>query len=201
MRRARSYGLAVAGLPGSAGPGRAAAGQRLALAALVAGQIAGTAAGLVLIRAVAATGDVWARELSAMVVVGPFAGLLAVAGLAHRRDARAVAPPGPAGLSIILLALVLYSGTAGDVVRLIGVAARARRPARCSATARARARAPPEPAREAGAGGAGRRGDRDRAAGRRAVPHAGRALGRPRPPVRLEPAAPRTAARGVRAGG
>ena len=113
-----SYGLAVAGILALLGPAERRLGSRRAAAVLVAGQVAGTAAGLLLVRAVAATGDVWARELSAMVVVGPFAGLLAVAGwhsaampALWRRRMRL-------GLSIILLALVLYSGAAGDVVRL-----------------------------------------------------------------------------------
>jgi phosphatidylglycerol lysyltransferase len=121
-----SYALAVAGILGLLGPAERRLGSRGAGAVLVAGQIAGTAVGLALVRAVAATGDVWARELSTMLVVGPFAGLLAVAGwhsaampALWRRRMRL-------SLSIILLALILYSGSAGDVVRmsawLLGIA-------------------------------------------------------------------------------
>ena len=113
-----SYGLAVAGILGLLGPAERRLGSVRTGAVLVAGQLVGTAAGLLLVRAVAAAGDVWARELSTMLVVGPFAGLLAVAGwhsaampALWRRRVRL-------GLSIILLALVLYSGGAGDVVRM-----------------------------------------------------------------------------------
>ena len=113
-----SYAVAVAGVLALVGPAERRLGSRTTGIALLAGQVAGTAAALLLIRAVAATGDAWGHELSAMLVVGPFAGLLAVAGLhtaampaLWRRRVRLA-------LSISLLALVLYSGTAGDVVRM-----------------------------------------------------------------------------------
>lgn len=118
IARLPSYVLAVVGVLVLLAPAERRLGTLPTAGALLAGQAAGTAAGLGLIRAVAATGDVWAQELSAMLVVGPFAGLLAVAGLhtawmpaLRRRRIRLF-------LSISLLALVLYSGTAGDVVRL-----------------------------------------------------------------------------------
>ena len=135
----------------------------------------------------AATGDVWARELSAMVVVGPFP------GAAGRR--RPGTPPAMPALwrrrlrlsvSIILLALVLYSGTAGDVVRLS---------AGCSGSAAGPLLHPLRRARVA-APHPSRRETRALVAlvvavtaigplARRPVPHPRRAVGRRRPPVRL----------------
>ncbi|MGZ4644245.1 MAG: bifunctional lysylphosphatidylglycerol flippase/synthetase MprF [Blastococcus sp.] len=102
------------------GPAERRLGSPVVLGGLIGGQVVGTAVGLAMIRVLAATGDVWARQLSGTVVVGPLPGLLAVAGLATagasalwRRRARVM-------VSIILVALVLYSGTTGDVVRVSG---------------------------------------------------------------------------------
>lgn len=113
-----SYLVALLGVLALLGPAERRLGSVPAGVALLAGQTVGTAVGLGLISGVAAAGDGWALQLSGMLVVGPFAGLLAVAGLytavmpaLWRRRARLT-------LTISLLALVLYSGTAGDVVRL-----------------------------------------------------------------------------------
>ena len=107
-------------VPPVLGPAERRLGSRTTLVGLVSGQALGTAAGLALIAALRGTGDVWARELSAAVVVGPLPGVLAVAGLASART------PAPwqrrlrLSFSIALVALLLYSGTTGDVVRLTG---------------------------------------------------------------------------------
>jgi phosphatidylglycerol lysyltransferase len=117
---AAAFAAAVATVVLLLGPAEHRLGSRLALAAVVVGQVLGLAAGLATIAGLASLGDVWAREISAMVVLGPFPGLLAAVGLATarlpalwRRRVRLL-------LSIVLGALVLYSGTAGDVVRLSG---------------------------------------------------------------------------------
>src|SRR5206468_12855225 len=57
-------------------------GTRRALLGLIAGQVLGTAVGIAVIGALASTGDSWAREIARTDVLGPFPGLLAVAGLA-----------------------------------------------------------------------------------------------------------------------
>ncbi|WP_147263130.1 bifunctional lysylphosphatidylglycerol flippase/synthetase MprF [Geodermatophilus sp. TF02-6] len=102
------------------GPAERWLGSWPALGAVVAGQVLGNAAGLAVIAVLAGAGDAWAREIAPTVVLGPFSGLLAAAGLATarmpalwRRRVRLL-------LSISLTALVLYSGTAGDVARLAG---------------------------------------------------------------------------------
>jgi phosphatidylglycerol lysyltransferase len=116
----QSYTAAVLGILALLAPAERRLGSLPAGAALVAGQAAGTFAGLMIIHVVAGTGAAWGRELAGMVVVGPFPGLLAVAGLhtawmpaLWRRRVRL-------SLSISLLALILYSGTTGDVLRLSG---------------------------------------------------------------------------------
>jgi lysylphosphatidylglycerol synthetase-like protein (DUF2156 family) len=113
-----SCALAAAGILAILGPAERRMGSARTVTVLVLGQLAGTGIGLLVVRAVAATGDTWARELSSMLIVGPFAGLLAVLGwhsasmsALWRRRLRL-------SVSIILLALVLYSGSAADVVRL-----------------------------------------------------------------------------------
>jgi phosphatidylglycerol lysyltransferase len=113
-----SYAAAAAATVLLLGSAERRLGSRTALAALVAGHVLGTAAALAGIAALAATGDAWALELRAMVVVGPYAGLLAVAGLATARTPALWRRRVRLGLSIALVALVLYSGTTGDVVRL-----------------------------------------------------------------------------------
>ena len=60
-------------------------GSRVTLVVLLTGQLVGTALGLAAILALRTTGDLWARELSGMVVLGPLPGVLAVAGLATAR--------------------------------------------------------------------------------------------------------------------
>ena len=95
-------------------------GSRPALAALLAGQVLGTALGVGAIAVLAGSGDAWAREISGTVLLGPFPGLLAVAGLATARAPALWRRRVRLLLSIGLGALVLYSGTAGDVVRLGG---------------------------------------------------------------------------------
>jgi lysylphosphatidylglycerol synthetase-like protein (DUF2156 family) len=93
-------------------------GSRTTLGALLLGQVAGTATALAGIAALAALDDAWALELRDVVVVGPFAGLLAVAGLGTARAPVLWRRRLRLALTITLVALVLYSGTAGDVVRL-----------------------------------------------------------------------------------
>ncbi|HEV7871288.1 MAG TPA: DUF2156 domain-containing protein [Modestobacter sp.] len=95
-------------------------GSRLALAGLLVGQVLGTAVGVSVIGALARAGDPWSREISDMVVLGPFPGLLAVAGLATARAPALWRRRLRLLLTVSLVALVLYSGTAGDVVRLSG---------------------------------------------------------------------------------
>jgi lysylphosphatidylglycerol synthetase-like protein (DUF2156 family) len=102
------------------GPAERRLGSRAALAAVAAGQVLGTAAGLAVVGAMTAAGDAWAREISRMVVLGPFAGLLAAAGLATARTPALWRRRVRLLLTLTLLALVLYSGTTGDVVRLSG---------------------------------------------------------------------------------
>src|SRR5919202_1008914 len=55
-----------------------------------------------------------------MVVLGPFPGLLAAAGMATARAPALWRRRARLTLTITLTALVLYSGIAGDVVRLCG---------------------------------------------------------------------------------
>jgi lysylphosphatidylglycerol synthetase-like protein (DUF2156 family) len=95
-------------------------GSRLALVGLLTGQVLATALGVWVIGALAGAGDAWAQELSDTVVLGPFPGLLAVAGLATARAPALWRRRVRLLLTISLGALVLYSGTAGDVVRLSG---------------------------------------------------------------------------------
>jgi lysylphosphatidylglycerol synthetase-like protein (DUF2156 family) len=102
--------------------------------ALVAGQVLGSGAGVLVVRALAALGDRWAAELAGAAVVGPFPGLLAVAALVSGRVGALWRRRVRVGLGTILVALLLYSGTTGDVLRLTGwctglaVAAVGRRP-------------------------------------------------------------------------
>ncbi|MCU1669346.1 MAG: rhomboid family intrarane serine protease [Blastococcus sp.] len=102
------------------GPAERRLGSRTALPALVAGQVLGTLLGLASIWALRATGDPWARLLSATVVVGPMPGVLTAAGLAVGRAPALWRRRLRVSVSISLVALVLYGGTAGDVVRLGG---------------------------------------------------------------------------------
>lgn len=102
------------------GPAERRLGSRLTLVALVAGQLGGTALGLAAISALRTTGDLWSLELSGMVVLGPLPGVLAVAGLATARTPALWRRRLRLSVSITLVALLLYSGTAGDVVRLSG---------------------------------------------------------------------------------
>jgi lysylphosphatidylglycerol synthetase-like protein (DUF2156 family) len=95
-------------------------GSRLALVGLIAGQVLGTALGVLVIGVLAGAGDPWSREISDMVVLGPFPGVLAVAGLATARAPALWRRRSRLLLTVVLVALVLYSGTAGDVVRLSG---------------------------------------------------------------------------------
>jgi phosphatidylglycerol lysyltransferase len=115
-----SYLATVLGILAFLAPAERCVGSRRVAVGLVVGQVTSVSAGLLLIRIVAGTGYGWADELSTMVVVGVFPGLLAVAGLhtaqmpaLWRRRVRLT-------LSIALLALILYSGTAADVLRLSG---------------------------------------------------------------------------------
>ncbi|QXG76557.1 DUF2156 domain-containing protein [Modestobacter sp. L9-4] len=103
--------------------------------ALLGGQLAAGALASGVGALLEATGDRWGRLLSAAVVVGPLPGVLAAVAAASasatplvRRRVRVVA-------GVVLVMLVLYAGTAGDVHRLAGwgvgllagaVAARAR---------------------------------------------------------------------------
>ena len=112
--------VATVGLAVLLAPTERRLGSRLTLLALVVGQLVATVCGLGVIRLLASRGDAWATELSGMVVVGPLAGLLAVAGLATARMSALWRRRVRLALSIILAALVLYSGTTADVVRLIG---------------------------------------------------------------------------------
>nr|WP_246324674.1 DUF2156 domain-containing protein [Petropleomorpha daqingensis] len=102
------------------GPAERRLGSRPALGALAAGQVLGTAIGLAVVGALAAAGDTWAREISGIVVLGPFAGVLAAAGLATARSPALWRRRVRLLLTLTLTALVLYSGTTGDVVRLCG---------------------------------------------------------------------------------
>jgi lysylphosphatidylglycerol synthetase-like protein (DUF2156 family) len=102
------------------GPAERRLGSRIAAGAVVAGQAVGTAAGLAVVGALAATGDAWAREISRMAVLGPFPGLLAAAGLATARSPALWRRRVRLAITLTLTALVLYSGTSGDVVRLSG---------------------------------------------------------------------------------
>lgn len=95
-------------------------GSRVTVIGLVAGQFLGTALGLAAILALRTTGDLWSRELSGMVILGPLPGALAVAGLATARTAALWRRRLRLSVTITLVALLLYSGTAGDVVRLCG---------------------------------------------------------------------------------
>jgi phosphatidylglycerol lysyltransferase len=95
-------------------------GSRVALVGLLAGQVLGVAIGVSVIGALARAGDAWAQAISDTVVIGPFPGLLAVAGLATARAPALWRRRLRLLLTVILLALVLYSGTAPDVVRLSG---------------------------------------------------------------------------------
>ena len=102
------------------GPAEHRLGSRVAAGAFVAGQVLGTATGLAAVAALAAAGDAWAHEISGIVVLGPFAGLLAAAGLATARAPALWRRRVRLLLTLTLTALVLYSGTTGDVVRLCG---------------------------------------------------------------------------------
>jgi lysylphosphatidylglycerol synthetase-like protein (DUF2156 family) len=115
-----SYVVAALAIPLVLIPAERALGSRAALGWLIGGQVAACAGGLLAIRLVAAAGDQWAADLSADVALGPFPGLLAVLGVTTtlapslwRRRVRLA-------VSIILVALVLYSGTVGDVLCLTG---------------------------------------------------------------------------------
>jgi lysylphosphatidylglycerol synthetase-like protein (DUF2156 family) len=115
-----SYVVAALAIPLVLVPAERALGSRTALGWLIAGQVAGIAVGLMAIRLLAASGDEWGADLSAAVALGPFPGLLAVLALITaltpslwRRRIRLT-------VSIILVALVLYSGTVVDVVYLTG---------------------------------------------------------------------------------
>ncbi|MPQ96753.1 DUF2156 domain-containing protein [Modestobacter sp. I12A-02628] len=91
-----------------------------ALGAVLGGQVL---AGLVALGGVAvlsAAGDRWAVQLADAVVVGPLPGVLAAAGLASARQSRYAARRLRLAASVVLVCLVLYSGTAGDVLRLTG---------------------------------------------------------------------------------
>jgi len=113
-----SYALAALGVTAILGPAERRMGTGRTGIALLGGQVLGTGLGLLVIRVVSATGDVWARELSGMLVVGPFAGLLAVAGWHSAAMSALWRRRLQLSLSIVLLALLLYSGATGDVVRL-----------------------------------------------------------------------------------
>jgi phosphatidylglycerol lysyltransferase len=113
-----SYAAAAVATVLLLGPAERRLGSRTALAGLVLGHVLGTAAALAGIATLAAAGSAWALELRSMVVVGPYAGLLAVAGLATARTPALWRRRVRLALTITLVALVLYSGTAGDVVRL-----------------------------------------------------------------------------------
>jgi lysylphosphatidylglycerol synthetase-like protein (DUF2156 family) len=102
------------------GPAERRLGSLPALGALVLGQALATVLGLGLIQAMAAAGEAWARGISGMNVVGPVAGVLVAAGWATARMPALWRRRVGLGLTISLLALALYSGTAGDVVRLVG---------------------------------------------------------------------------------
>jgi lysylphosphatidylglycerol synthetase-like protein (DUF2156 family) len=114
------YVLAALAIPLVLVPAERMLGSRATLLWLVGGQVAGSAAGLLAIRALAASGDEWAADLSTMVSLGPFPGLLAVLGLTTALTASLWRRRVRLAVSIILVALVLYSGTFGDVVRLTG---------------------------------------------------------------------------------
>ena len=90
------------------------------VAALVVGQVAGSALGLAAIAGLAATGEGWPGELSAATTVGPLPGILAVAGLTTARSTALWRRRLRLVLSVSLIALVLYSGTTADVLRLAG---------------------------------------------------------------------------------
>jgi lysylphosphatidylglycerol synthetase-like protein (DUF2156 family) len=87
---------------------------------LLAGQLVGTALGLAAISALRTTGDLWSLHLSGTVVLGPLPGVLAVAGLATARTPALWRRRLRLSVSITLVALLLYSGTTADVVRLSG---------------------------------------------------------------------------------
>jgi lysylphosphatidylglycerol synthetase-like protein (DUF2156 family) len=95
-------------------------GTRVAVTGLIAGQALGAAVGLAVIGALAAAGDSWAREISGTDLLGPLPGVLAVTGLATARGPAVSRRRLRLVLTVVLVALVLYSGTAGDVVRLTG---------------------------------------------------------------------------------
>lgn len=102
------------------GPAERRVGSRTTLLGLLGGQVVGTGLGLATIGLLRSTGDVWARELAAMVIVGPLPGVLAVAGLAGARTPPLWRRRLRLSVTITLVALLLYSGTTGDVVRLSG---------------------------------------------------------------------------------
>lgn len=93
-------------------------GSRITAAALVLGHVLGTAVGLSAIWALRQAGDIWARQVSTMAVLGPLPGVLAAAGMASASASTLWRRRLRLSTSILLVALVLYSGTAGDVVRL-----------------------------------------------------------------------------------
>jgi lysylphosphatidylglycerol synthetase-like protein (DUF2156 family) len=105
---------------GLVGPVERRLGSRATLVGLVAGQVVGTATGLAAIAVLRGTGDVWARELAATAVVGPLPGVLALAGFASMRMSAPWRRRLRLSVSIGLGALLLYSGTTGDVFRLSG---------------------------------------------------------------------------------
>jgi phosphatidylglycerol lysyltransferase len=115
-----SYAVAALAIALVLVPAERALGSRTALTWLLVGQVAGNVVGLLAVRGLAAAGDAWATDVSTEVVVGPLPGLLALLGVTTavtpslwRRRVRLAT-------SIILVALVLYSGTFGDVLRATG---------------------------------------------------------------------------------
>ena len=95
-------------------------GSRRTAAAWVLGQVAAGLLGTAVTAGLQATGSGWGRYLGRAVVTGPLPGVLVAVGVATalatpllRRRTRVV-------LGVVLVMQVLYSGTAGDVHRLVG---------------------------------------------------------------------------------
>jgi phosphatidylglycerol lysyltransferase len=122
-----SYLLVALLVPPLLGSAERQLGSRVTLGALLLGQLLATGVGLLIIRVLAGTGDVWARELSAMAAVGPLPGVLAVVGLASARASALWRRRLRLSATVVLGALFLYSGSTADVLRwtgwLLGLAA------------------------------------------------------------------------------
>ncbi len=95
-------------------------GSRVSLILLLTGQAAAGVIGLAMIGLLARAGDPWAQQLSTTGAVGVLPGLLAVAGLVSARSSTLWRRRLQLSLPVVLLALVLYSGTVGDVLNLAG---------------------------------------------------------------------------------